>query len=157
MDKFLIERDAAKKHLQIADHMLTMTYPIVNDPKLLLSVLENLNLSLSSAVSCILSYERELKLIPPYHDSPEGRLEVFKQKIVEKYKISKDQVKMIEDIKELVQYHKESPTEFSKKDEYVICTDEFNRIKTINVKEMKEYIAKAKLFIGEISKITEEK
>jgi hypothetical protein len=68
-----------------------------------------------------------------------------------------EQVKMIEEIKGLVQDHKESPTEFSKKDEYVICTDEFNRIKTINVKEMKGYIAKAKLFIAEISNITEGK
>ena len=157
MDKFVMDLEEAKKHLLISDHILTMTYPLVNDPKLLLSVIENLNLSFQAGISAVLEYERELKLIPPYHDSPEGRLDVFKQKIIEKYEIPNEYVKMIEDIKSIVEEHKESPVEFSKKDEFVICSDEFKRLKTINVKEMKEYVSKAKIFISSISSIVGKK
>ncbi len=157
MVEILAEFDNAKKHLKLADHMLTMTYPVVNDPKLLLSVIENLNLTFSSAISAVLMYERDLRQIPPYHDTIDGRLDFFKNKSAEKFNISPNYIKMIEEIKDLVQEHKESPIEFSKKNEYVICSDEFKRLKTINIKEMKEYIAKAKLFIAEISNIIEAK
>lgn len=157
MDSHLSEIDEAKKHLLVADHILTVTYPIVNDPKILLSVVENLDISFSKAISAVLSYEHSLGIIPSYHDTPDGKLEAFKEKIVKKHNITPEQIRMIEEIRSILQEHKESPVEFSKKDEFVICADEFKRIKTIDIKEMKEQASNAKIFIDCIANIVGKK
>jgi hypothetical protein len=57
MEKFQELREVAKKKLQLADHILTMTYPIVNDSKLLLAVVENMFLALTNAMGSVLYYE----------------------------------------------------------------------------------------------------
>jgi hypothetical protein len=41
MEEFQVLRDKAVEKIKIADHMLFMTYPLVKDPKLLMSILEN--------------------------------------------------------------------------------------------------------------------
>ena len=80
MEKFQELRDAANKKLQLADHILTMTYPIVKDPKLLLSVVENLFLAFSYGIGSVLHYERLFKRIPPFPDNFASKFELFRDK-----------------------------------------------------------------------------
>ena len=42
MESYEIARDKAKRHVKIADHMLTQTYPLIQDPKLLIAVMDNI-------------------------------------------------------------------------------------------------------------------
>ena len=129
-----------------------MTYPLVKDSRLLLAVVENLFLSLSYAMSSILYYERIFKRVPPFSDNFTIKLELFKDKCVDKYKIDKDYIKLMQDIKEIIVEHKKSPVEFQRKDKFVICNGSY-RIRTISVHEIKNYISKAKLFIGNANTI----
>lgn len=147
MEKFQELRELAKKKLQLADHILTMTYPVVKDSRLLLGVVENLFLSLSYAMSSILHYELVFKRIPAFPDDFAAKLELFRDKCMNKYKIDKEHVMLIQDMKEIIVSHKKSPVEFRRKDRLIICDDSY-RTRVISVNELKGSIAKAKSFIG---------
>jgi len=152
MEKFQTAKHNAQKRLKIADHMLTMTYPLVKDSKLLLAVLENLFLSLTNSVASVLHYERLFKRIPPFHDTFESKFNMFRAKVVPKYKIEMEYVTMIKEIKDIIIMHKKSPVEFTRKDKFVIASESY-KIKTITVEQIREYIKKTKLFIAKMEDI----
>ncbi len=146
MEQFQVARDNAVRKLNIADHMLTMTYPLVQDPKLLLAVLENIFSAMENAMSSVLHYERLFKRIPQFQESFESKLTVFKSRVQPKYSINGEYIKILYELREIIVEHKHSPVEFARKDKFVICSDNY-KMKAISVPEIKKYIAKAKTFI----------
>jgi hypothetical protein len=152
MEKFQELRSAANKKLQLADHMLTMTYPIVKDPKLLLSVIENLFLAFSYAMSSLLYYERLFKRIPSFSDNFKSKFEMFKDKCSDRYNLDEEYLKIMQEIKEIIIAHKKSPMEFQRNDNFVICNGDY-RMRTISSDMIKIYVQKAKLFIKSVSTI----
>jgi hypothetical protein len=152
MEKFQELRDAASKKLQLADHILTMTYPVVKDPKILLSVIENLFLAFSYGIGSVLHYELTFKRIPPFPDNFAGKFEMFRDKCSRRYGLDDEYLKIIREIKEIIVTHKKSQIEFSRNESFVICNGDY-RMKTISANMMKTYVEKAKLFIKNVSTI----
>ena len=154
MERFQESREKAKKNIHIADHMLTVTYPLVKDTKLLLAILENVFLGYVNAMSAILYHDRLFKTIPPFQNTYESKLRMFKEKSMRKHKLSNDYLMELQEIRELLKEHKESPVEFVKQDKFVICSETY-KMKTIGLKNIQQYIDRAKLFIAEVDKITQ--
>ncbi len=152
MEKFQEAIQKAKRNVKIADHMITMTYPLVNDPKLLLAVMENTFLALTQSVGALLHYERLFKRVPPFHDTYEAKYALFREKAAARYGIDKKYLTLMSDIKSIIVEHKNSPIEFARKDVFVICSDNY-RIKSISVEDMKRYIAQTKEFVALIDGI----
>lgn len=152
MEKHEEVMEKALRNMKIADHMLTQTYPLVNDPRLLLTVLENIFLALTNSIGALLYFERLQKRIPPFHDNFESKYNIFKMNIVGKYNINREYVKFIGDIKNMVVAHKKSPVEFARKGVFVICSDSYN-MRTLSPTEMKGFIVKTKSFVSDISSI----
>lgn len=152
MEKFQELADKAKKSINIADHMLTVTYPLVKDPKLIPAIMENIFIAYSSAVDAILYFDLLYKRIPVFHDSFESKLNTFNARCISRYKIKKYYITEIQTIKNLLEEHKKSPVEFSRKDSFVIFSDKF-KMKAISINTISEYINKAKVFIEEMDNI----
>ena len=152
MEKFQELRDVAKKKLQLADHILTMTYPMVSDPHLLLSSIENLFLAFTYGMSSVLHYDRVFKRIPPFPENFTSKFELFKDECTKRYNINDEYLKIIKDLKDIIVAHKKSPIEFSRKENFVICNGDY-RFRTISANEVKGYVEKAKLFIKSVSTI----
>jgi len=152
MEKYEELREHARKRLQVADHMLTMTYPMVKDPKLLLAVMENIFLALTNSIGALLHYERMYKRVPPFQDTFVSKFSVFKQKCAQSYRIDTDYISMIQEIKEIILQHKKSPVEFTRNDSFIICSDNY-QMKTISLEKIKNYILKSRLFIQQIDSI----
>jgi len=152
MEEFQRARDKAGEKLKLADHMLTQTYPLVKDPKLLLAVIENIFLALTSGIASILYYERTFKNIPPFVDNFENKFNLFKEKCVPKYNLRKEYIELISEIKEAVIAHRKSPIEFARKDNFVICSDNY-KLKTITIEQIKKHIDLTKTFLKEASLI----
>jgi len=146
MEQFQLLREKAKNKLVIADHMLTMTYPLVKDTKLLLVIMENLFLALTYAMSSVLYYEKLFKRIPPFTDNFESKFNIFKERCVNKYEIDRGYLTLLQNIKNLMVDHKKSPIEFERKGKFVICSDSY-RLRTITTNQIKEYNSKTKEFI----------
>ncbi|MBU0535458.1 MAG: hypothetical protein KKE20_00720 [Nanoarchaeota archaeon] len=152
MEKYQEVRDKAIKNIKIADHMLTQTYPMVNDPKLLLTVLENIFLSLTNSMTALLHFERLHKRIPPFSENFESKFNMFKMRLVEKYKIDKEAISFIGDIKSMIVSHKKSSMEFSRKGVFVMCSDDY-QMKILTPDDLKKYVAKSKQIINDMNAI----
>ena len=152
MEKFQEFRAKAIKSLNIADHMLFVTYPLIKDSKFFLVILQNIFLAYTNAVSALLYYERLFKRIPPFQESFESKFYMFRQRCVHRHNLDKNIISNIQDIKEILIAHKKSPIEFVRKDRFVICSDNY-KVKTLSTEKLKENLNKAKLFIQTINNI----
>jgi len=72
MDKKQQYLETSLKHLQIADHIAYVTYPLVNEKKLLLKIFEEIHKSLISLITAILIYENKKNKIKLYIDNEEN-------------------------------------------------------------------------------------
>jgi hypothetical protein len=135
--------EAARK-LRVADHMLTMTYPLVKDPKLLIAVLENVYQGMDATMGSMLLRERQAKRIPLYSDSAEGRLMAFRKHLGQK--VPGTVLRTISEIRETIHEHKKSPVEFSRAGKFVICSEGY-RVRTLSSDDLKRHIIVAKDFL----------
>ncbi|MGM5484120.1 MAG: hypothetical protein ACQER9_04360 [Nanobdellota archaeon] len=151
MEEFEDLLKKADDKIYVAEHMLSNTYSLLGDPKLLLAIVENVGTSYQNAISGFLLHERLFKRIPPYNRTPDSELTFFYSKVVPKYGIDKNYIQDYQKIKETIKAHKDSPVEFSRKGNYVIASDSFN-LKKVSPDEIKEEIKKCKGFLKIIKK-----
>lgn len=155
MEKFQEEREKAQKFIRVADHMLTQTYPLLKDPKILLGVIDNIYLSLQSALASLLHYDRYYKRVPPFVENFQAMYELFKQKYRNKSGLTQEYFSIIERIQDIIIQHKRSPMEFARKDKFVICSDNY-RLRTLLPEELKRYIEKSKQFVSIVNKMVDD-
>ena len=151
MEKFLESKEKAQKHIKIADHILTMTYPLVKDNKLLLTSANNILESLKSSIDYLLYYERLYKRIPLFPDNFNSKLGVLKAKS-KRWSIESAEINALLEIGHIIEQHKKSPVEISKGEKFCIFGENY-QVKTITAKDMKTYLNIAKLFFNKVDKI----
>src|SRR3989338_9137316 len=152
MEDYLVKRDTALKNLKTADHLLNVTYPLVKDQKLFLSVLDHLFLALVNSITAILNYELHYRRIPNFKDNFQEKYNMFVRHCVKPYHISKDYLEFILNIKSLVAAHQKSSMEFIRKENIVICDDKYS-CKTLDVALLKSYVDKSRMFVYLINNI----
>jgi hypothetical protein len=150
MEAFQEYRAKAIRHADVADHLLQVTIPVIHDPKILLTVLDNLHESMLAAIDALLSYEVLFKRINVYGEAEEERLRMFKH-VALKHEFDPKYGRAIEQLRELVQEHKKSPMEFGRKGELAIMTEQ--GVTTLSSEELKKYVPLARTFITEIDKV----
>ncbi|MCF7865849.1 hypothetical protein K9M18_00235 [Candidatus Woesearchaeota archaeon] len=155
MERFQELREKAKQDIRKADHLLTTTYSLIQEPKILLSVANNLFIALENTMTALLEYERTFKRIPAFSESFDLKFTLYKNKLEPKYNLNKDFSRMLQDLNEIVKAHGKSPIEFSRKDKYVICSDSYE-VRTLSQQDLKRMLSKAKVFIELINNITKE-
>jgi hypothetical protein len=148
--KLLIE---ANRIFSSADHLIYVTYPLVKDIKLLIKIIENLNIATFKYMDALLSYERFYKRIGPLPNNFDSRFEIFKRHMAKRYNLDRNHVMLLLELKELIDHHKRSKMEFIRKDKYVICGSNYRVMKTLNVEKVKDYINGIKPFVRKINHI----
>ena len=68
MEKFLENLEKAEKIVQTTDHMIYVTFPLFKDKRLLLKILLEIKIAVSSCINSILQYEYLYKKISLYKD-----------------------------------------------------------------------------------------
>jgi hypothetical protein len=152
MEQFQVAAEQARKSIKVADHMLIMTFPMVKDPKILLSVTENIFAALTNSMSSLVYYERLFKRVPVFQEDFDSKFNIFKAHLVGRYNISREYLNIIQEIREILAEHRKSPVEFSRGDRFVICSSNY-RLKTIGVLELKRYIAQTKMFMSDMERL----
>ncbi|MBN2454788.1 hypothetical protein JXB11_04555 [Candidatus Woesearchaeota archaeon] len=152
MEKFLEALAEAKKRLLTADHMVSFTYPVVRDSRLLISIVENIFLALASTLSSLLYYERAAKRIPPFHDNFESKFYMFKEEVSKAYNLQQYST-FLEEIRSLMLAHRESPVEFSRSENFVMCSENYSALKTISIEKVQQYVRATKRFFSEAEDI----
>ena len=152
MEIFFEQIEEAKKAVKLADHLTYVTFPLIGDDKIMNMITDNLQISLLKALDALLNYEKYYKRVVSVPESFEDKLSVFKNEVSKRYDISSESLLAIREINEVVNNRKKSiNAEFLKKDN-VLLFNEY-KLKTLNIKKIKEYINLAKLLINKINTI----
>ena len=138
--------DKAKQRIDSANHMLTVSYPLVEDPKILLSVAKNL---LKAAEFSIEGALHKADNVSNYKDSVDSKYNAFIQNVVPKYDIDKKHIETITNLKEIVQTHEDSSVEF-KRDKKFVMADETYELRTLSKKDLQQYLRKTRNLIKEV-------
>jgi hypothetical protein len=135
----LKEKLIQRIHLRLsnAEHILTQTYPLLKDPKILLAVYENIYCAVNDIITGFLE-EKD------YNLTDEEKYDIFKIKYSQ-------HVEFVKEIKTIWKERKESPVEFVKDNKLHICSDDYN-IRILSENEMKRFLSKAKYLFEEIKK-----
>lgn len=142
----------ANQKVNTADHLTFVTFPTVQESKILLGVIENLYTGMLAAVDAILLYERQFKRIGPYANDVSVKLDVFKTKCADRYNFDRLVVVLIVDMGRMLEAHKKSPMEVAKKDRLVIFSDSY-QIRTVSIETIKNHVHVAKAFVSKANKV----
>jgi phage regulator Rha-like protein len=153
MERFQELREIAKKKVFVADHILTQTYPLLKDSKLLLATLENLFLAYANSIGSILHYELIFNRVPSFKEDFDSKFKLFKERTAPKYNIKQEDINTIKEIRDIIVQHKKSPIEFVRDDRFIICNDNY-KMETINLDKLKKMMFSAKRFIDKVCTIT---
>jgi len=151
MESFQKLQSQAQEKLKVADHLVSTTYSLIKEPKLLVSVIENIFNALDLAMTALLEYEKNFKSIPEYKTFTE-KMEVFRRKIATKYNLNHDILSFIVDLKKTLDEHKKSSVEFTKKETFVISDNDYN-LTTLKIEDVKKTLTNAKHYVEELFKI----
>ena len=153
MENFYRLIKEANSAFSTADHLTYVTYPLLKEVKLSIIVVENLHSAVTKAMDAILYYDRMYKRINPIQDNFDAKIGVFRNSCARRYQIDEKHINLIKELRNIVSSHKESPMEFVRRDKFVICSDSYSKIKTIDINKLKEYVILTRLFIDKINSI----
>ncbi|VVB77745.1 Uncharacterised protein [uncultured archaeon] len=144
MQKFQDNLNNAIRHLQIADHMTYVTYPLVNDRRLLLKIFEEIYDSIINLVTSIIDYEtlsKDLNIAKNEQEKIKRFFEIYSVNY-----LTTEQIMKIKEIIQVNEKHKQSAVEFVRKDKIVIMLDDLKTY-SIDIKAIKNYLLIAKEFL----------
>jgi len=141
MDKKQEYLDLSLKHLQIADHMAYVTYPLVKEKKLLLKIFDEMYKSVINLVCASLIFENKKKNIKFNKDLKEN-MKIF-IKLSKNYRITSEEIKKMSELIEINYKHKTSAMEFSRKENVVMMMDNLDTF-SLDIRKIKEYITLSK-------------
>ncbi len=136
----------ARKEIDLADHLLYVTYPVVKDSKFLLSITEHIINASRLALRSFLEFERYYKRIDPYLQKFEMELQIFKETLIPQYNFNEKYYRLLKKLKELDTYNKESVMRFKRGDAYILAKHNY-KMKTLKIDIVKLYLKLTKEFI----------
>jgi len=145
MEKFLEALASAEKNLQAIDHMVYITFPLIKDKRLLLKIIQEIKKVITSCITSILQYEYVYKRVNLSRD-PHENFKTFSEKLAPRYCIKKDEIRLIQELFDFVEKHKESSFEFLKNDKIIILSNEMGSA-TLSLEKIKEFLNLAKSVI----------
>ncbi|MEK6741842.1 MAG: hypothetical protein AABX91_02860 [Nanoarchaeota archaeon] len=151
MEKFIENLAMAEKTIKAADHMIYVTFPLINDKRLLFKILKEMKNAVALCINSILQYEYLYKRIKLYKDS-RLNFKIFIERCVPRYGITKEEMNLVLDLFDFVEKHKESPFEFVKDEKIVILSNGL-RPKVMTVEKAKEFMMAAKSILRKTREI----
>ncbi len=115
---------AAEQQWRAAEHIVRVTFPVVQDPKLLLHALEHLAKAARQIMSVILKREYLHQRVRLSTIGSEN-LEVFFGVCATRYKVSTENAAALRELLTLVESRRTSSMEFSQKGKVILVDDDF--------------------------------
>ncbi len=148
MEKFLENLQEAQKIIQIMDHMIYVTFPLIKDKKIITKILTETKKAITNCINSILQYEYLYKRITLYKDA-KTNFRIFIKKCCPYYKITQEEVDLIIELFELVEKHEQSTVEFLKNEKVVILSENL-KTETITIEKVKKFFNLSKEIMRKI-------
>ena len=144
----------AQQRLGVANHLLTRTYPLVQDSRMLLAVTKELHAANAAAITALLENELANKRIPAILSNPESRMDLLTDSL-KQHSLSQDYMKNAQMFHDIVVLHEKSPVEFATPDKFVICDKDY-KLTSVTLENLKSALSTTRSFIDSINKIVSE-
>ncbi|MEK6917073.1 MAG: hypothetical protein AABW92_04990 [Nanoarchaeota archaeon] len=151
MEHYQESREKAIKHMKVADHILIMTYPLVQDPKLLKLVFKNIYLSIENLLLSLVHYESKYFKIPKFDGDFHSLLDLVKP-VMKKYNISVGYSNFLDELNHVMKTQRDADVEFIRKDKFVFASEDY-KLNIVSQQKLKDYIVKGKLLTREVLKV----
>ena len=151
-DDYLAAKERAQRYYDGAFHLLKVTFPLANDPKILIGVVHHLYLCMESCMEAILEHDQQLQLVPLNLPTFERKLAIFCSKSARRYVIPDEMIASIASLHEIIELHKKSPMEFQRGNRFVISTSNYE-LKVISIQEIKSYLEQAEQLLAITGKV----
>ncbi len=148
-----IFKQKANRLFQTADHLTYMVYPMIKDNKLLMAIVKDLNDANKCAIDIIIDNERRQKRIKALPDNFHTKLVAFRQHCAARYGVGDDIIQSISELREIVEEHNKSVMEFSRKDKFLIFSEGYEKMKTIEFSKLKNHLSKTRKLVEVINSI----
>jgi hypothetical protein len=155
MEKFKQLVYEANKAFETADHLAYVTYPVVNDPRLIINITENIYTALKKGVEAILHYEWLYKRIYNLSDNFDTNLQIFKDHIAKRHNFSQKDLDLIDQIKQIIEHRVNSSIEFQRKDRFVLASPNY-KLRVLSLPEIKNHLIGVKIFLNKLNLIDKE-
>jgi hypothetical protein len=128
------------KSLKIADHIVYVTMPVINDRRLYIKAFLEIYKSVINSINCILFYEGEkLKFI----ESESERLQIFLNKYLKNYGFEEDFKQKLTELFGVYFKFKKSEMEFVKNEKFVMLLPG-SSTEVLDKKRVKQFLLLAK-------------
>lgn len=152
MEQIPLMLKEANRLFKNSDHLAYMTYPLVQDKRLLMRILENLNDALSKLMGVLLYYDFIYNRSRPVPEKFMERIDLFRRGCARRYGIGDEQLKMITELHEIVEHRKKSSMEFMRGSDYIIASDDY-KIRKIDIEQLKKWINGSKAFVTKVNEV----
>jgi hypothetical protein len=142
VEKFIEYLEEAERIVKASDHMVYVTFPIIKDRKLLLNILLEIRKAIVNCINSILQYEYINKRITLTKDS-NANFKLFSENCAKNFEITESDIKIMLELFDLLEKHKQSPFEFTRGDNVVILAENL-RYEKISIEKTKQFLMLAK-------------
>lgn len=149
MEKFLENLQEADKIIRTVDHMIYITFPLVKDKRLLLKILLETKTAITNCINAILQYEYLYKRITLYKKSS-ANFRTFKERCAKRYNITEEEIRLIMELFDIVEKHKQSSFEFVRSENVIILSEDL-RPETLSIEKIKEFLLLAKNILEKVN------
>jgi hypothetical protein len=130
----------ARRSLDVAESMITKTYSLSHDPKIILAVAEDVYAALLGSIRAVLSASKRKS-----GGDFAAVFAVFRD-ISARHGFDKDDLSLVEALHRVVSEHESSRVEFARKGCFVMCDARYS-CKVISLGDMQKYLFRARLFV----------
>ncbi len=141
----------ANQLFKTADHIAYVTYPLLKDNKLIITIIENLSEAMNKAMEAVIYYEIKFKRINYFPADFKAQIETFKLS-ASHYNINRNYIVLMQDLHDIIARRKTSRMEFVKNDKFVIWNNDYEMI-TLNYDKIKGYLNQSKPFFDKVNYI----
>lgn len=154
-EDYLLILGRSERTINSAYSLISNTYPLVHDPKVLPVILTDIHSAILDAITALLILDRSKRKIPPYQNTPESKLNIFLTRSVSMYGFPPTLVNLISEVTDILEKHKKSPVEFSRQNKFYILSEEY-KYEVISIDSVRKYLDDAKKFVIYIAEILKE-
>ena len=151
MERSVTFLNAAYIKLKAAEQMTYFTFDIARDNRLLIKILHEIYASALNIMNAALQYEQEAGHIYLSEDA-DRNLQLFRNKCAARFRITAEELTVLDEIRLLMGKHKESPFEFVRKEQFVIVSNTFET-ETITLPQITGYLVSVQRIMRKISSI----
>jgi len=142
----------AKKEIEIGDHLLYMTYPMIKETKFLLAITDHIIKSGRAALQALLEYERFYKRIDAYPKNFALEISIFRQKLEQRYNFDPVYYRLLNKLLEVYKFDKNSTVRFKRGDKYILTSSNYD-MTVLDVNSVKRYSSVTRKFIETVRQV----